>query len=81
MDTFDKLVATIRKSVKTEHGIEILWRMSGGNLDKSRLIVKSLLPHYSEDKEVIGAPDKEFNEAFDFALGELNGGTEIEWLS
>lgn len=77
-----ELEKAIKKALNDgETSFKVLWRMSQGNLDKAREIVRSLVPHYTTNEFVLNAPDKDFNEAFDIILGEINGGIEVEWLS
>lgn len=78
----NELEKAIKKALNDgETSFKVLWRMSQGNLDKAREIVRSLVPHYTTNEFVLNAPDKDFNEAFDIILGEINGGIEVEWLS
>jgi hypothetical protein len=52
--------------------IKAMWRMTCGNRDKSFSIIKQHCKHY-------GFIPDDFD--IDCALGELNGGVEIEWVS
>lgn len=72
----------IRKALRDEeHCFKVLWRMSQGNLDRAREIVKSLVPHYTASHEALNATEQDFNMSFDIVCGELNDGIEVEWAS
>ncbi len=64
-----------------EHCFKVLWRMSQGNLDRARQIVKSLVPHYTRCPEALNPSERDFNMSFDIVCGELNDGIEVEWTS
>lgn len=52
-----------------------LWRMSQGSMSKAYAIIRSSAPHYGMKPEEIQ------DHHIEWALAEMNGGVEVEWLT
>jgi len=60
-----------------EHLHITLWRQSQGDKATAYRIIRDIALHYMSKEQVDLLIDAEI----DTALGELNGGVEVEWLS
>lgn len=55
---------------------KVLWRMSSGSRSKAIIIARSTLKHYNFPNEM---SNQDFEEIFDQACANVNGGLEVEW--
>jgi len=75
--TDNQIISKLKKGVMgndPEYLHRSLWRQAEGNRDKAFFIIRATASHYGLKAEEI----KDYH--IDCALGELNGGTEVEWL-
>lgn len=74
--TDNQIISKIKKGVMgndPEYLSRTLWRQSQGNRHKAFFIIRATAMHYGlKDVEI-----KDYH--IDCALGELNGGVEVEW--
>jgi hypothetical protein len=75
--TDNRIINTIRLRVmhnNLEGALEkALMRMSGGSRTKAYSVIRDSMEHYGYTRDMI----KDFH--IDCALGDLNGGIEVEW--
>jgi len=74
--TDEQIIQKILKGVmkNDKMTLKTLWRMSNGVRDKAFEIIRKIAVHYGLTSDQID------DYHIDCALGELNGGVEIEWL-